>query len=100
MTAAQLCLYVGCNVVDCSIVALCTGDDSLGYGDDIAVTDFKLLSLSGFENGIGYDGGKIITAADNGSANTAGDCAYCSFHKLIKPFKSRNRKMISAEFHI
>ena len=67
----ELCTNVGSNVVNGSIITLRTGNNSLGHGDDIAISDLKTRLPGRLENRIYNDFCQIITASDDGRAHTS-----------------------------
>ena len=71
--AAQLGADIPGDVVHSGIVALGTGHDGLGHGDDVAVANGKAVLRGGLQHGIGDDLGQIIAAADDGRADAPGN---------------------------
>ena len=73
--AAELFLYILCNGVYGSVVALCAGGYGLGDGDNIAVVQREALGFGGFKYAFGYNGGKVVSLTDDGAANSPGNGA-------------------------
>ena len=73
--AAELFLYILCNGVYGSVVALCAGGDGFGDGDNIAVVQREALGFGGFKYAFGYNGGKVVSLTDDGAANSPGNGA-------------------------
>ena len=84
--SAQLCFDIGSDVVDMSIVALCTGDNCLGDSDNIFVMEGESFALACSQYGIDNDLCQVVTFADNRRTNASGYGTYQSFHKMTPLF--------------
>ena len=84
---AQLGLDIGGDIVHRAVVALCTSHDGLGDGNDVAVAELKALGCGSLQHAIGYDGGQIVTLADDGATDTPRNSTYFSglLHKNLSP---------------
>ena len=70
--SAQLRLYIGGNIVHRGIVTLGAGHNGLSHGDYVAVAYGERAIVDRLQDRPGDDLGQVISAADNGGADTHG----------------------------
>ena len=56
-----------------SIVALCSGHNSLGNSDDIAILNLKACALGSIQNGLDHDFAEIVALTDDGGSDSSGN---------------------------
>ena len=84
--AAQLLLHVCGDIVHRGVVALGTGHDGLGHGDDVPVMEGEALLLGGGQDGCGHDLLEIVSLADDGGADAPGNSSYHTTHGFLPAF--------------
>ena len=74
-SAAALRTDVRSDILHGGVIALGTGNNGLGDGNDIPVTQFKSFFLRSQQDAVRHDGGQVIALADDGAADAAGNGA-------------------------
>ena len=78
--AAELALYVCCDVVNAYIVALGSCDDGLRQSNDVAVAKCKAFALCRAEHAVNSDVDKVVSLADDAATDASGYSSDSTFH--------------------